>query len=102
LFVDSHSILSRWRKYFSHVLNVHGVIGVRQAEIHTAEPVVPQPSVSEIELAIDKLKSRKTIGFDLILPELIKAGIEQLAVRFINLLFLFGIRRNCLKSGRIR
>jgi hypothetical protein len=55
LVVDSHSILARWRNYFSQVLNVHGVNYVRQAEIHTAELLVPQPSVSEIELAIDKL-----------------------------------------------
>jgi hypothetical protein len=26
LFADSHSILARWRNYFSQVLNVHGVI----------------------------------------------------------------------------
>jgi UDP:flavonoid glycosyltransferase YjiC (YdhE family) len=37
LVVDSHSILARWRNYFSLVLNVHRVIDVRQAEIHTAE-----------------------------------------------------------------
>jgi len=33
---------------------------------------------------------------------LIKVGIEQLAMWPINLLFLFGIRRNCLRSGRSR
>jgi hypothetical protein len=30
LLVDSHSILARWRNYFSQVLNVHGVNDVRQ------------------------------------------------------------------------
>jgi hypothetical protein len=40
-------------------LNAHGVSGVRQAEIHTAEPLVPEPSALEIELAIEKLKSHK-------------------------------------------
>jgi hypothetical protein len=49
--------LARWRNYFSQVLNVHGVNDVRQAEIHTAELLVPEPSVSEIELAIEKFKS---------------------------------------------
>ena len=29
-------------------------------------------------------------------------GVEQFAVRSINVLFLFGIRRNCLRSGRSR
>jgi hypothetical protein len=32
----SHSILARWRNNFSQLLNVHGVIDVRQTEIHTA------------------------------------------------------------------
>jgi hypothetical protein len=34
---DSHSIMARWRNYFSQLLNVRG----RQVEIHTAEPLVP-------------------------------------------------------------
>jgi hypothetical protein len=42
LAVDSHSILARWRNYFSHVLNLHGVNHIRQAEIHTAELLVPE------------------------------------------------------------
>jgi hypothetical protein len=37
-------------------LNVHGVNDVRQTEIHTAEPLVPEPSDSEVEMAIEKLK----------------------------------------------
>ena len=44
LFADSHSILSRWRKYFSRLFGVHGFNDVRQMEIHTAEPLVPEPS----------------------------------------------------------
>ena len=56
---DSHGIVARWRNYFSQLFNVHGVKDVGQAEIHTAEPLVPEPSASEVELAIDKLKSHK-------------------------------------------
>ena len=41
LVADAHSIMARWRNYFSQPLNVHEVTDVRQAEIHTAEPVVP-------------------------------------------------------------
>ena len=37
---------------------------VGQAEIHTAEPLVPEPSASEVELAINKLKSHKSPGID--------------------------------------
>jgi hypothetical protein len=30
--------------------------GIRQTEIQIAEPFVPQPSISEVEVAIGKLK----------------------------------------------
>jgi hypothetical protein len=71
---DSHSIVARWRNYFSQLFNVHGVKDVGQAEIHTAEPLVPDPSTSEFELAIGKLKSHKSPGINHIPAELIKAG----------------------------
>ena len=37
-------------------MNIHGVNDVRQTEIHTAEPLVPEPSAFEFELAIEELK----------------------------------------------
>jgi len=48
LVADSHSILARWRHYFSQLLKVHEVNDVRQTEIHTAEPLVPEPSAFEL------------------------------------------------------
>jgi hypothetical protein len=45
--------MAKWRNYFSQILNVHEVSDVRQAEIHTAEPLVPEPSPLETELAIE-------------------------------------------------
>ena len=74
LIADSHSIMAKWRNYFSHILNVHGVSDVRQAELHTAEPILHEPSVLEVELAIEKLKSHKSPGIDQIPAKLIKAG----------------------------
>jgi len=74
MLADSHSIVARWRNYFSQLFNVHGVKDVTQAEIHTAEPLVPEPSAAEVELVIDKLKSHKSPGIDQIPAELIKAG----------------------------
>ena len=56
LVADSHSIMARWRNYFSQILNVHEVKDVRPAEILTVEPLVPEPSAFEVELAIEKLK----------------------------------------------
>jgi hypothetical protein len=55
-------------------LNVHGVNDVRQTEIHTAEPLVLQPSAFEFDMAIEKLKDLNKPGIDQIPAELIKAG----------------------------
>jgi len=33
-------------------------------EIHTAEPLVPEPNAFEVEMAIEKLKSHKSPGID--------------------------------------
>jgi hypothetical protein len=41
LVVDSRSILARWRNHLFQLLNVYGVKDIRQAEKHTAEPLVP-------------------------------------------------------------
>jgi hypothetical protein len=100
LVADCHSILARWRNYFSQLLNVHGDNDVTQTEIHTAEPLVPEPSVFEVEMAIEKLKRYKSPGTDQIPAELLKQEVAKFALRSINLLFLFGIKRNCLISGR--
>jgi hypothetical protein len=60
------------------VLNVYGVRDVRQMDIHTAEPLVPEPSLVEVEIVIGKLKSYKSPGTDQIPTELIKARGETL------------------------
>ena len=54
-------------------MNVRGVNDVRQTEIHTAELVVPEPSASDFELAIARLKNHKSPSVDQIPAELIKA-----------------------------
>jgi hypothetical protein len=58
-----------------------------------AEPSVPGPSHLEVEIAIAKLKKYKSPGSDEIPAELI-IHIST------NSLILFGIRKNCLISGR--
>jgi hypothetical protein len=36
---------------------VHGVHDVRHMDIYTAEPLVPEPSLVQVEISIGKLKS---------------------------------------------
>jgi hypothetical protein len=77
LVTDSRSILVRWRNHFSELFNVHGVSDIRQTEIHTAEPLVPELSAFEFEKAVERLK-RHIMSIDLI-------PVEQFAVRSQNL-----------------
>jgi hypothetical protein len=37
---DSHIILNMWQNYFCQLLNIRGIIDVRQMEVHTIEPLV--------------------------------------------------------------
>jgi hypothetical protein len=43
LLADPHKILNRWKNYFCQLLNVYRAGEVRQTEMHTAEPFVPDP-----------------------------------------------------------
>ena len=66
--------MATWSNHFSQLLNIHGVNDVRQTEIHTVEPLVPEPSAFEVEMAVEKLRSHKSPGINQIPAELIKAG----------------------------
>ena len=64
--------------------------GVRQTEIHTAEPMVPELSVCEFEMAIEKVITNKSPGTDHIPAELMKAGgriIRSEIHKLINLIW---------------
>jgi hypothetical protein len=61
-------------KYFCQLLNIQQVGGIRQAEIQIAESFVPEHSISEVKVAIGKLKRYKLPGTDQIPAELIQAG----------------------------
>jgi hypothetical protein len=99
LLADPQSVLNKWKNVFNQVLNVRGVHDVRQMDIHTTEPLVPELSLVDVEAAIGKLKSYKSPGIDQIPTELMKAGGEILCFE-IHLFILYGIRRNCHSSGR--
>jgi hypothetical protein len=95
LVADSHSILASWRNYFSQLLNIHGDNDVRQTEIHTAEPLVTEPSAFEVEMAVEELKRHKAPGTDQI-----PAGRSTVCSE-IHKRILFGMKRNCLSSELI-
>jgi hypothetical protein len=71
-------------------LNVQGPWSIRQAEIRTAEPFVPEPSAAEVEVevAIRKLKRYRAPGSDQIPTELIQAGGETLHSEIHKLIML--------------
>ena len=98
IWLDSHSILTKWRKYLFQLFNVHGVSDVRQTEIHTAEPPVPEPSAFQVEMAIENVKRHKSPGIDQMPAAEIKAGCRTILYEIHNLLILFGIKRNCMRS----
>jgi hypothetical protein len=80
-------ILTGCKNYFCQLLNVQGPGSIRQTEIHTAEPFVPEPSAAEVEIAVRKMKRYKAPGYDQIPAELIKAGVGGHCILiYINLL----------------
>jgi hypothetical protein len=74
LLANSHSSLNRWKNYFCQLLNALGVNDIRQTKIHTAEPLIPESSSLEVEIAIGKLKRYNSPGIDQIPAELIQTG----------------------------
>ena len=78
LVAGSRSILARWGNHYSQLLNVHGVNDIWQREIQTAEPLVPEPSAFEGEMAIEKLKTHTSSGINQITAELIYSEIHEL------------------------
>jgi hypothetical protein len=49
LLADPQSVLNRWKNFFKQVLNVHWVHDVRQMDIHTTGPLVPETSLVKME-----------------------------------------------------
>jgi hypothetical protein len=64
-------LTKKWKSYFCQLLNVHAAGGVRQTEMRTAEPFVPEPSAAETEIVIGKVRRYKFVGVDQIPAELL-------------------------------
>jgi hypothetical protein len=95
---DSINILIRWKKYsyFAELFNVQRFSDVRQIEMHTDEPLVPDPTLSGVE-------NRRGIYHQSVTKfrqNWFKQEMKHYGLKSINSLILFGIRKNFLFSGR--
>ncbi|PSN32934.1 hypothetical protein C0J52_24039 [Blattella germanica] len=79
-----------WGNYFNQLLNVHVEEEIEENNVQTAEVLVEEPSVIEVEMAIEKLKMYNSLykasGIDAIPAELIKLGVEKLREKIHRLL----------------
>jgi len=81
-------------------LNVHDVNRVRQTEIHTVQPSVPETNF-EVETDVASLKRYKlpvTVKFQ---REWSKQEVVRCVLRSSCLLILFGMRKNYHGTGRL-
>jgi hypothetical protein len=97
---ERYNVLSRWKNYFSQLLNVHKFSDIRQTDIHTAVPLVRDPSPFENEIVIAVLKKYKSPAVIKFRQDLLKQEVKHYSLRSINSLILFGIKKNWLISGR--
>jgi hypothetical protein len=47
-----------------------------QTEMHTPEPLVPEPGSFEVEITIEKLKNYKSLGIGKTVAEVIQTGVN--------------------------
>ena len=91
LVANIYSVLVRWWNHFCQVLIVRGVNNGRQTEMQQR---LSEASAFDVEVVIEKLKSHKSSGIHQIPAELITATSNKICSEILNLLILFGIRRN--------
>jgi hypothetical protein len=77
-----------------------GGYDVTQTEKHTADPLGPQHSAFDFDMATEKLKGHKSSSIGQIQAQVIQAGGRTNRSEIYKLLIVFGIRKNCLSSGR--
>ena len=86
MLANEHEILEKWRIYFKKLLNTHKDSEKTEIfEMHTAELEIKEPTISEVQAAIKKLKNNKAPGIDAIPAEMIKYGGYKLAVEIHKL-----------------
>ena len=79
-------------------LNVNQSTSHEGSEVYTAEPDIPESSLIEVELAIEKLKKHKATGVDHIPSELIQAGGSKLYKEIHKLIVLIWNKEEFVES----
>jgi hypothetical protein len=100
LLADPQSVLNRWKNFFNQVLNVHGDHEIGQMDKYTAEPLVPEPRIFELEIAIGTLKCYKFPGTDHFPAKLFKARCEILYILIHNFICSTWIKEELPQRGR--
>ena len=102
LITDSYNILARWRNHFSQLL-MHMVLMMLGRQKYTQQN---HRCLSRVPLRLRwllrNLKRHKSRDFDEVPTDLIEAGGRTGRSEIPKLLMRFGVRRNCLRSGRSR
>ena len=78
----------------------NGVNGIRQTDIHTAKPLVPEPSAFEAELDTEQIKSHISPGIDQIPSELFKVGGRTLRYEIHKLIITIWNKEELLEERK--
>ena len=72
---------------------------MREIQIQTAEPLIPEPTLLEVEIAIEKLKKYKSPVMDQISAELIQDGGNSLLTEIYELVLAIW-KKKCYQNSR--
>ncbi|CAF2169496.1 unnamed protein product [Rotaria magnacalcarata] len=94
LLVNSTDQLERWREYFCELFNIHSTVDpdvINEIQITTPsrsdlERQNAQPSIEEVERALNQMKSRKAPGSDEVTADILKAGGEPV-IKWLHEIF---------------
>ena len=97
---DSMYKIFNIKDYLSQLLNIYKDNDVEEIKIQTAEPLIPEPTLLEVEIALEKLKKYKSPGIYEIPAKLKQDYGNTLLTESIKLCLLFGKRKCYQNNGR--
>ena len=86
ILVNEEEVINRWKEFFESLLNRPNPDDpLDQCETQTAEELIPEPTLVEIQASIKSLKNNKSPGEDGIPAELFKYGGDIIEQQFLKL-----------------